>query len=149
MNENTISFESIRISKIKGLFCRSLSRAEIDYVLDRFATENWSDVIDFLYREHVAFGKKRTVISSMGIKLSRKLLDELGIDVFPIVMRTYAKRILKGEGAFVWTMLEPCMIFENVGGCWQASNYVKKGVKLSCSTSWEDNEIFFDERDAE
>ena len=86
--------------------------------------------------------QKELNITKNSLRLSKKIYNELGLKVFPIIFRTYAGRNLKSGGAFVWMMyLEDG---REVGSISKVSDFFKKDVELYVDTNWNDIEIGVD-----
>ena len=106
-----------------------------DEYLNSFNLERLKDCI---YRAD----QKELNITKNSLRLSKKIYNELGLKVFPIIFRTYAGRNLKRGGAFVWMMyLEDG---REVGSISKVSDFFKKDVELYVDTNWNDIEIGVD-----
>lgn len=101
--------------------------------LNSFDEVEWKEVIDYLKLK----GQK---VTNNSILLSKKIYEQTGIMVYPIVFRTYASAGMLANGAFSWTMYQKNG--KEVGSIDTVKTCLRKDKKLVVDTSWKDIEIF-------
>ena len=111
----------------------NLEKNKKDIWLDSFDEKEWKEVIDFAH-------KKGLKVTNNSILLSKKIYEQVGILVYPILFRTYASRGMLANGAFTWTMYKRNM--QEVGSIDTVKVCLRKDKKLVVDMSWKDIEIF-------
>ena len=104
-----------------------------EYSLFLFESDEWDNIKEIVER-------KKLKITINAVKLSRKIYEETGLLVYPVIFRTYASRNMLMAGAFSWTMYQKNE--KEVGSIDTVSTCLKKNKQLVVDTSWKDIEIF-------
>ncbi len=100
--------------------------------------DSWSEILDIL-------SKRGYKLTSNGILLSKKIYEQTGLLVYPIICRTYASRNMLKQGAFSWTMYQKNG--KEVGSIDTVRFCLLKSVSFSVDTSWGDIEIYAERKE--
>ena len=133
----------MRREKLKHFANKIIDINLYDYILDNYDIDNWDEVINYISDLSRNHKDKKWYISNNSIKLAIKIKTELNIDVFLIIFRTYAGKWLKAGAAFTWFMY-----MDNtgiIGGCSNASKYIKKNSRLELYTGDNDLELMIND----
>lgn len=103
------------------------NHSERDIIENTYNTETWSIVISTLKRKN-RVSKEKVIVTPESIKLAQKIKKELGIDVFPAIIRTRAGFSQKSNGAWSFYMLMPNLL--DIGSCETVNYLLKKNVKF-------------------
>jgi len=101
--------------------------------INQFESSEWSEIKNLADRKHLKITKNSTL-------LSKKIYEQIGFLVYPVIFRTYAGHRLLSSGAFSWTMYQKNG--KEIGSIETVKTCLRKDKILVISTTWKDFEIF-------
>lgn len=106
------------------IFFNNYKGKDKEELITKYDTEDWKRFYSGL-NENSKMGKLR--VTNLSVKLAIKIEEELNIEVFPIIQRTYAGYWQRSSGAWLWSMSTKS---SDVGSGSKATECIKKDKKL-------------------
>ena len=137
----------IRNYKFNKLIGRGVKEREREKLIQKYCNVDWDGAIDYFSGKRIlrdSRSSRENKITTLSLRLANRISDELGIEVFPIIERTWAKRLLKSDGAFIWTMLRKGECGHGIsdfGSGSSANECACKKNTISLYTGWGDKEV--------